>query len=708
MTQTARPQSETEVSVRLVDTVRKRMDDLVIAWARNAHTRQLRYILELGDKERGKRCGCVCISCGHALMAVNAATDEWEVRPHFRHFKGTLQQSCAVLSARAALLSSLREGDWIVLPRQRRSVGVTGISGTVYEAWIEAPAQKVHIQKVHFEDQLTAMIELADGRRLRVLVTGTTQAAPDASGGVVPSIVIAVDSPELAEMAPDELRQRLIPLIEQADWCGHWPDPVLDAAKLQEAREKAAEALDLDDQEQDLPRDLRRESLLHREVKAILESASSLMLPGWVDPLDDDDQFDPYEVPPRRVGVRGAVLEHRLGRIIPDVIARLGDGSELLIEVTVTNRITDERLDRIRQVNLPTLEIDFSRMGGVVSRERLRKLVLDDLMGKDWLHRPDWGRSRHEDFSVDGDVDIDTSAKAEEVQRAIRAHTAQEWRLRYLAAVRHCAAVRIEERPLDDPEHKERMRLALADIEVAADALHLYGYPAAVDSRLFDYGHSILERVLSVKLGTGVGYRYKTAWEVINTMMTDVSDESKSWHSLYLLAIKAYDPHMKPAQERSYLKWRNKVVASIRQGEATYRRDPRYDALFALLFPEMAEGLAKSFGKRGISHATEQIPASARPIGLPARMFREEMAQRWVWSTGSAERVRHAELRASRLRLNGHTIGPMGLAYHLVRSRHAFAPWMYVSTLCEKGGWYFEDVMIYLYKHDYISLTNER
>ena len=70
------------------------------------------------------------------------------------------------------------------------------------------------------------------------------------------------------------------------------------------------------------------------------------------------------------------------------MIAELKSGSELLVEVTVTNTITPERLERIRAVNLATIEIDFSRMGGVLSRKSLRHLVLYQVGGKLWLQHP--------------------------------------------------------------------------------------------------------------------------------------------------------------------------------------------------------------------------------------------------------------------------------------------------------------------------------
>lgn len=87
------------------------------------------------------------------------------------------------------------------------------------------------------------------------------------------------------------------------------------------------------------------------------------------------------------------VLEKGMGHTRPDVIAHMRDSSPweagpILIEVTVTNAITEERMQRIRQNNLPTLEIDIRQLGGKVSRDEYARLVVDEVAGKRWLYHP--------------------------------------------------------------------------------------------------------------------------------------------------------------------------------------------------------------------------------------------------------------------------------------------------------------------------------
>jgi hypothetical protein len=694
--------AKTAVSITKVQAISKRLGELVIAWAREEHTGQLLYILELQPEQRGKLCGCVCISCASPLTAVNAAKTEWTVRPHFRHHAGTESHSCGVLSARAALIAALHEGDMIVLPMSRRSVEFLGLSGKVYETWIELPREKVQIKEVHFSDNVTAAIVLSDGRRLEVQVTGTTD--QDADGGITPRIIITVDDPNLATMSPDELRARLVPMIEAGQWCGHWPQPELDAQKLEDAKRLAIESLDWDNSPTSMQAADRRESLLHKEVKAILDEARSLTIPGWdLNVVSQKGQVFRHREPFKRVALKSTVLEHRLGRIVPDVVATLPNDSELLIEVTVTNHITDERLERIKQVNLPTLEIDFSHMGGIVNRERLRRLVLDEATGKRWLHHPLMNQHlaglhyRARPVPVDQDL-------FEPTIRDIRLRTPQEWAQQYLKAVCEHAAVRWTEVTGSEAEdHQERVREALAAVEIAGGALRVYGHRIALDTRLYDHGHTVLERLLSIQQDKGIGYLYDNGWQVVNTMMTDNGDSAKSWHTLYLIAISTYKPKMTPKQQTKYQSWRSEVIASVNRGEVTYLRNTQFDDLFKLLFPEMADSLVKPFGKRPQAMATQSSGAPKKPLSIfPIEAFQRDDLS-WIWAVSADERVQRAEDESVRARHAGVDVKENGILFHLLRSHHAEQPSRYAARIARQISITQAEILRYLHSEGYIK-----
>jgi hypothetical protein len=701
--------SPAQVTVRQLEAVRARLRDQSLAWARDRQSGKLRYIMELGEHERGAACGCACISCNQPLLAVNAAKADWDRRPHFRHESGTEAHSCQVLSARAALLGSLQEGDLIVLPRLRRSITIHGFSGAEYEGWTELPPQPVRVGQLRFSDTTTAEVVLDDGRRLTVVVVGS--ASLEAVGGrggetIVPRIEICIDDPVLARLSPEELKARLVPALEEGSWCGHWPDSAGDAAARDEALRAAGSALDWSADDQDVPPELRGESLLHREVKAILARATSVLLPSWH--MSRDGRLVTDSANSSRAQLAGARLEQKLGRIIPDVVAELRDGSELLVEVTVTNTITPERLERIRAVNLPTVEIDFSHMAGALSRATLRHLVLDQVTGKVWLHHPAAGVKPQavEPALGPGILEFGPAIPGDVQARKeyLRAVPLEAWAKRYLEAVEELARIDHVVVLFSDEEREA----AYAAVVAAADGLHLHGFPEALDYRLFDHQRTMLHRLMAIMLGRPVAYRYSRVWQVINSMLTDVSAEARSWHALYLLAIEERKEQLNlTSKQRDLLdEWRARVRVSLRSNEDDYRRDPLYDRLFEVLFPELSFGLENLRLKRAASPAAA-APAEQEPDLLDAFYFDERGYEWWTWARPVRALIHEWEIAGSRARLDGWAVDDTSILYHLVREKFSTR---YVSTLAtavgDKIGAGPAPVLRFLYRCGHITLKD--
>lgn len=106
-----------------------------------------------------------------------------------------------------------------------------------------------------------------------------------------------------------------------------------------------------------------------------------------------DDGYDiekSVDFPVATIPLMDVAVEKRFGRLIPDVMAKTTKehGQILLIEITVTNAVDRERLEKIRANNVPTIEIDLSRVGGLMSRAELKKFVISDVECKRWLCHP--------------------------------------------------------------------------------------------------------------------------------------------------------------------------------------------------------------------------------------------------------------------------------------------------------------------------------
>lgn len=578
--------------------------DLIMAWAVDQDTGHPRYILQLDASHRGKKSNCKCPSCDAPLVAVNAAKAEFQIRPHFRHPKGAARERCIIVAARKALAEILGKQDQLILPRRRRSQNIEGLSGHYFDAWVERPAETVRVNECHFRDETTATLTLDDGRRLIVQLVGrgvVTQLKGDEA--ILAQIELEIDDPAIAMMSPDEIFKRLELAWSNACWTQHWADSELDNLAQAKAREIAAAALDwlesdhLSDEMNPIE---RRETLLHREVKIILERERRIRLPGlnveakW---QRDDGFVDQrsWSTPDTEVSLTTVELEVHLGRSVPDVIASWinsdGWSQSIFIEVTVTNPIGSERIDRLSSFGFPVLEIDIGRMGGIVTRDEFTRLVVDEVAGKHWLYHPSLDEEKQHLLDV-MKREAEEAAEAARKLQSIMDVSASDWAQRFLSAFRKRWS---EQLIVGEGETGIDWQKVQDELLEAIQALEVHGYLSAslIDQ---DPLRTIIARVLSIKLGTGVEYKFDNAWAVINAIRCDRGPSSLKWHTLFLIAIRTYQPTLNTEQTRSFVQWRDMVKTSIENEESTYVRDTVYDRLLGLLFPEMRPALSKPFG----------------------------------------------------------------------------------------------------------------
>jgi hypothetical protein len=591
------------------DSARHALSELVMAWARDSATGQPRYIGEIDAAHRGGKCGCECPSCGLPLIAVNAAKDEVIRRPHFRHPDGAQRDDCGILAARAAALRTLAEHGYIELPRRARSANFVGLSGTCHEAWADLPPRRVKVSQVSYQDRAFALLTLDDGRQIRVALTGSIQEGADSSEqALVPVIAIDVDE-SIAGMDAASIRQRLELLSETVCWQSHWDDDRLRQEAETKAKLQAIERLDWPADDIEFPDGLsaiqRRETLLHFEVKRILQSAGQMAVPGFE--VIEEIKADGFPTL-RREHKRGVTvltlsntrLESRVGKVIPDVVTDASaDGAHtsapLLIEVTVTNHIDEERQDRIETLGLAALEIDFSLAGGQITRSALKDLVVHDIALKRWLANPEMAAIR---AALRSELQEELSARreilrlVEERRTRVLAEPLDQVAFRYLTAAEHfliatgalsdCSAIEIDAR-----------RNAMA---ACVEEMKWRGFPEAGDEDLLGH-HRMLARILSIKRDTGIGYGYKSGFEVLNAIRQSGAKFASDW-TVYLIAAKVFTPAMNQEQQAWFGEWRDEVARRIRVGDFRVTRHAIHDCILGTLFPAMAESLSKPFGKR--------------------------------------------------------------------------------------------------------------
>lgn len=594
-----------------------------MAWARDMDTGEPVYVLELDKTRTRSNCRCECPSCDLPLIAINAAREEYNVRPHFRHPKGAPKSDCLFLSARLAAMEMLREQGVLMLPSRRMTAQVIGLSGSQHEGWHEYPNERVRIRAFDFHDKVSAILTLDDGRQLRVQLTGNGLSSNllDAEDGPIATILLEIHDLNVASMSREELRSKITLVPDNLCWQRHWNDQVLKEQAHENALNLADELMDLEPDDSGIldgvdPK-FRRETLLHFEVKKMLKEAMEIMVPplqvkGQKFAKDGMPVIRQWDRPSEIIPLLDVQLEKKQGQVIPDVIAKVSAdrGNLMMIEVTVTNKIDHYRLARIRENNLPTLEIDLSKMGGIISRSSLKACVVYGLETKRWLFHPE---IEIQQAIIDAEIGKSLEAiyladfYASEYKRKVLSTPLDEIRSAYIdAALRMCKVGReIEDGHSVGPDIEE----ATKQVRIQAEKLAIHGYPEANDIHLLNGSDGIVQRILLIKSDSPSENLLNSLMDVINPIRHS-SKENSSNHSIYLIALKVYRSDVLLPSSDWYTNWRKEIVQSIHVGDKTFIRDGRFDRLLSLLFPEIAEGLAGGYGTvHGLRKKVEVLKA---------------------------------------------------------------------------------------------------
>lgn len=634
-------------------------DAVPLTWAHDSRTGEPRYIHDAEVIDGSAECQCP--ACDLSLTPVLAGqTLRRNPTAHFRHPKGAQKDDCILVAARLAAIRHLQEQGFIDLPRRRMSAHAVGFSGQGYEGWLEKPAERVSITRAVLHDHATALLTLEDGREFLVDLTGRRETGCDGEGRAV--VTLFLSDPAIAMMSPDEIRARLR-LLPDIRWCAHGDDKALRMDANAHAQQAARDAMDAWESAneaqflQHLPSNFepsvaqqwRRETLLHSEVKSILEEASQIATPSinltvtryapeeFSGDWEDNTLRCQWMTGSTTLSLEHTLLERRQGCIVPDVICTLRDPRPyifgvtetwlddafeelaedthssqrwpltLLIEVTVTHGIDQEKLRRIQALNVPTLEIDLGSLGGRVTREGLRRLVVNETIGKRWVHHPAW-EARRQLLEVELDrhpVTVRFQERLADMRRPRLLSTpASEWAVVYLAAAtefldantRIAKAQRMHRGNGPEPVLLGKDSKPWQQLMEAAEALAVHGYPGGSDPEMVG-GAGIVSRLLSIQHNRGIGYAFHTGYQVLNAIMQSTPGYRK-WHTLYLMAVKAYglDARLTHSQAERLASWRQGVIDKVNAGDETYLRPARYDPLLGALFPEMAQRLVKGYG----------------------------------------------------------------------------------------------------------------
>lgn len=646
-----------------------------MAWALRASDRSIVHISQISVTGLG--CGCLCAGCGADLEAVNAdKPPEHFLRPRamrksFRHHAGTQRGDCLRKSTRAAIFKTMLDSKRLVLPSRTVSGGFVGVSGRRHEGAASSDAGVDAVEGVLWSDEISAMLVMADGRKVHLVLR--TDVAIDPRGeGADAVLVITADDPEVAGWSHDEILAKAQLSEGWCRWDRHWEDEALGVRAEAAARDKALQFMDaLPEQGTDgaTPEDEARyatpeflesltpaqrgETLLHLHLKRLLASLAMLEVGSMQFPVSfaPPDGSRPLQgvatMPGLRLRISRARLEQRLGTIVPDVLCDVEDvsgelqPSELIVEVAVTHFVGPEKLLKIQAMDLPCLEFDAKRLGATT------ELTLDRL--EFLLRRPPRGAVRwlHHPYVRD---------KVELARQELKLQFAAQLAQIAAATARRQEAERLEaQREAARAQHRRQLRSLASRVQVMDRRSLLREYFEAVTRQrpVFDafgwddesYGiyrsgfvrhkleswsSNILQDVLvalgSIRNAGDADASGSTRAGIVTLMDRALSVDRHRMRPYLFLMLKAIKIHwagdVDDVQRSSVRRIAHAVKASIDAGESIYAREPEFDEPLRILFPELREAL-----KIGVPGTKGYANDLAEELGATRERQRAERAE---------------------------------------------------------------------------------
>lgn len=129
------------------------------------------------------------------------------------------------------------------------------------------------------------------------------------------------------------------------------------------------------------------ESSLHLLAKDILLKTKSIRVPA-VKIMFGSKKDAIVLLPEQDVKIASVELERRRGDVIPDVVIKTADGWEMFVEIAVTHFIDDEKLVKLRNIGVPTLEIALNRDDDAPDISDILFGNCDDFPTKYWAYHP--------------------------------------------------------------------------------------------------------------------------------------------------------------------------------------------------------------------------------------------------------------------------------------------------------------------------------
>ena len=126
------------------------------------------------------------------------------------------------------------------------------------------------------------------------------------------------------------------------------------------------------------------ETALHMLAKEILSESDEMILPS-VSISTDSYRPNIKLYPETRIKIEYVELEKKTDDIIPDIILHFCE-RQLIIEISVTHKVDNVKLEKIKNLGISTLEIYLSKYDKTISKSELKHILINSNENKSWLY----------------------------------------------------------------------------------------------------------------------------------------------------------------------------------------------------------------------------------------------------------------------------------------------------------------------------------
>lgn len=129
------------------------------------------------------------------------------------------------------------------------------------------------------------------------------------------------------------------------------------------------------------------ESSLHLTAKNLIGNFRCIDVPDVRMEFPTSDKQAVTVMAPHVIFIESVEIERRTGGVVPDVVVKTCDGQEVFIEIAVTHFVDDAKLEKLRAIGVPTLEIALK--GDYDQADLEYMLKTGDTSAMRWVYHPE-------------------------------------------------------------------------------------------------------------------------------------------------------------------------------------------------------------------------------------------------------------------------------------------------------------------------------